>query len=537
MKLSNLINLVINGARLYFTTIALAAVLLLAFWLRIRGIDFGLPNLYHPDEDAVLMPAINILKTGDLEPTRMEYGTWHIYLLTAVSAVVFALSARSGQIQDTSQLPIFERGSYPGIYPHPEYFVAARMVTAVMGVGIVLLTYMLARRLGNQQQGLMAAGIAAVLPDLISHSHYATPDTPVTFWSMLGLYLLVRVYDHWPTNQKPADTMWAYAGAGLVCGLATATKYNAIVLAIPLLFIPLFRVTALDDWLRLRTLSGPLAMVAGFLLGTPYTLLNIPKFLHWFGYSLRLYNAPRSLSMPVWQWHLNFHWTSPHVLVFILGMVGAVLSFYYWGKRALIVNSFTIVLWFAIISQTNAQGRMWIPSAPIIIIWAALVLDVVIRRLDNWASANRIRQSAVRHLVIYAPLLILAPLLITSVKYGTRFQSEDVRTLAQRWVETNVPPGTAVAVDYMPPNLNPDTWSVTKLFFLFDKEPAWFAEKGIEYLIMNEALNDFGKLGPAAYERYQRLIAGSCLMETIQGPMFASDEFDMTIYRLGACPQ
>ena len=509
------------------TAVWLTFLLLAAFGLRVRGIGFGLPNLYHPDEDVVVMPAISILKTGDLEPTRMEYGTLHIYLLTAVSAVVFALSARDGQIQDTSQLPIFERGTYPAIYPFPEYFVAARMVTAVMGVGIVLLTYMLARRLGNQRQGLIAATIVAILPAMVANSHYATTDTPVTFWILLGLYLLVRVYAHWPT-----DTLWAYAGAGFVCGLATATKYNAVVMAVPLLLTPLLRVRTPDEWLRFRVLIGPLTMVAGFLLGTPYALLNMPRFLHWFGYSLRLYNAPRDLPIPVWQWHLNYHLTSPHVLVFILGLVGVLFSFRRWGKRSLIINSFVIVLWAAVFSQTNAQARMWLPTVPVFSIWATIVLDTVIQQLENRRPSIRARR-----LIVYLPLIILAPLLVTSAQYGTRFQGDDVRTVAQQWIETNIPEGTAVAVDYMPPNLNPNTWEVTRLFYLFDQEPEWFADKGIEYLVMNEALNDFDKLEPQAQERYHRLMASVCLVQTIHGPMLSAAEFDMKIYRWGTCQQ
>lgn len=508
-------------------TVLLALILLLAFWLRVRGIGFGLPNLYHPDEDAVLMPAINILKTGNFDPLRMEYGTLHIYLLTVVSAIVFILSARNGQIQDTSQLTIFERGTYPSVYQFPEYFIAGRLTSVLMGTGIVLLTYMLARRLGTQRQGLIAATIAAILPALVTHSHYVTTDIPVTFWIMLGLYLLIRAYDNWFV-----DTMWAYAGAGFVCGLAVSTKYNAILLVLPLLLVPLLRVRTLDKWLTLRVLIGPIAMLAGFLVGTPFALLNLPKFLYWFGYSLRLYNAPRELLIPVWQWHLNYHLTSPHAIIIVLGLGGFIVSFFQWGRRALIVNSFVFVLFGAVFSQTNAQARMWIPSAPIIIIWAALALDWTIHFLETRLSSGR-----KRIFISYAPLIVLVPLLVTSIQYGTRFQQEDIRTLAQRWVKENVPPGTAIAVDYMHPNLNPDVWPITRLFSIFDKEPEWFAENGIEYLIMNESRNDFDKYGPEAYARYQRLMANSCLVETIQGPILASGKFDIKIYRLGACQQ
>ncbi|HUM68302.1 MAG TPA: glycosyltransferase family 39 protein, partial [Chloroflexota bacterium] len=358
--------------------ILLGFLLFVALLLRLIGIGFDLPYLMHPDEDAVVMPAINILKTGDWAPTRMEYGTFHIYLLTAVFAGVFSLAARDGRMATVDQLPLFERGTIPAIYTYPEYFLAARLVSAVLGMLFVLVVYMLGRRLGNQRQGLIAAAIAAFLPALVVNDHFATTDTALMFWVALSLYLLLRVYDNWER-----DNFWAYAGAGFVCGLAASTKYNGLVLAVPLLLVPLLRVRGLDECLSWRVIAGPLAMLVGFLAGTPYALLDLPKFLYWFGYSLHLYNAPgREVVMPVWLWHVRFHLTNPHMPVMILGVIGLVLSFRYWGmRRAAIVNSFAVVLWLAILGQTNAQSRMWLPGASLFILWAALVLDILMGRL------------------------------------------------------------------------------------------------------------------------------------------------------------
>jgi len=507
------------------SALLLGTILLIALFLRLWGNDFGLPNLYHPDEDAVLMPAINIIKTGDLEPIRLEYGSLHIYLLTAVSAIVFSLSARSGNIAEVGQLPIFERGNYPAVYAHPEYFLASRTLSAVMGTGIVLLAYMLARRLQNERMGLITAAITALLPALVSDAHYATTDTPLMFWAILSLYLLIRTYENWES-----DTLWAYAGAGLICGLATATKYNGVMLIAPLIFVPLFRIQGLDDLLRLRAVVGPGAMAAGFLLGTPYALLNLPKFLQWFGYSLRLYNAPHEPLVAGWQWHLDYHLTSPHAVVFILALFGFILSFHQWGKRALILNSFPVLLWVAILSQTNLQARMWLPAAPVFMIWAALALETIISRLRTHLPSFRFKER-----LVYTPLLITIPLLITSIQYDRQFQADDVRTLAQRWIVEHVTPGSHIAVDYFPPALDPQVWPVTKTFRLYDHELNWFTEKGVNYLVMNESLNDFDSLPHDAYERYQALISAVCLVGRVNGPFIGTHYFDIKIYKMPPC--
>ena len=516
-----------SGMHPYAPSLLLASILLVALGLRLWGIGFGLPNLYHPDEDAVLIPAITIVKTGDLEPTRMEYGTLHIYVLTAVSVVVFLISARNGYITTPEQLAVFERGTYPAVYAHPEYFLAARATSALIGTAIVLLIYMLARRLGNQRQAVMAAVLAAILPALVTHAHFATPDTLLTFFSLLALILLLRAYDNWERN-----TMWAYAGAGFVCGLAASTKYNGVVLAFPLLLVPLLKVRQLDDLLSVRTLIGPLAMVAGFLAGTPYALLNIPKFLFWVGYSLRLYNNPGAApALPGWRWHLNYHVTSPNAPIFFLGLVGLLLSFRYWGRRGLLLNSFALLFWLAILGQTRSEARMWLPTAPLFAIWAALILDVLLERLSRRLPITEPRRKGVAIL----SLLVILPLLLNSVRISERFKREDVRTQTQRWIEHNIPPDTKIAVEYFSPNLDPAVWPVTREFHIYDKTIDWYQEQGIQYLVLSEAGNDPNKISLEERATRAALIERVCLVETFKGSFLSAETIHMWVYRVPPC--
>ncbi len=511
------------------STILLSFLLLIALGLRLFGIGFDLPNLSHPDEDAVIMPAINILKTGNWEPTRMEYGSFHIYLLTGVFATVYALETRDGRINSVDELPLYERGSLPASYPYPEYFLAARIVSALLGTLFVLIIYMFGKRLGNKQQGLIAALIAAILPALVVNDHFATTDTALMFWVAVSLYLLIRVYDNWET-----DSLWAYAGAGFVCGLAVSTKYNGIVLAIPLFLVPILRVKTLDELLSFRVISGPLAMAAGFLIGTPFALLNLPKFLHWFGYSLRLYNAPgQEINSPVWLWHLKYHLSSPHTPIILLSIFGFFISFRYWGvKRAIIVNSFVIALWLAILGQTNAQTRMWLPSAPLVILWSTLTVDITISKTKQFLTSRHKNSNWAYGIM----LLLIIPFLYYSIRYDLNFRAGDVRNLARQWIVENIPPGSKIAIDYFHPNLNPETWNLTRTFFVYDHDYQWYVENGVEYLIVNDVLNDFSQRPPGTYDRYQTLISQVCEIGSIPGTFIATTDTEIKIYRVEPCP-
>ena len=55
-------------------------VMALAAWLRLRGITFGLPAVYNPDEVAIMSRAL-AFASGDLNPHNFLYPTLYFYLL------------------------------------------------------------------------------------------------------------------------------------------------------------------------------------------------------------------------------------------------------------------------------------------------------------------------------------------------------------------------------------------------------------------------------------------------------------------------
>jgi len=257
--------------------------------------------------------------------------------------------------------------------------------------------------------------------------------------------------------------------------------------------------------------------------------LNLPNFLSWFGYSLQLYNVPIEPTLPSWQWHINYHLTSPHIAILILGLFGFCLSFYHWGKRAIILNSFALTLWFAIFSQTNYQARMWLPTAPLFVLWASLIME----RVMQWLH-QRLTSRKVPAYFAYLPLLLLIHLVVVSAGYDRNFQSGDVRTEASKWITQNILPGTPIAGDYFMPNVD-EAWPVTKVFTLYDKPIGWYEETGIKYFVMNEALNDFDRLPVDAQERYTSFVQSVCVVKTIPGTFLGGVNLNINIYKMPPC--
>lgn len=527
--------------RRFFTdrhsSLLLLLILAIAFGLRVWALSFDLPNLFHPDEDAVVMPALQILKTGNLEPNRFEYGSMQIYALTALFVIVYLYLARAGIVSDPTQLPIYERGTYPLTYPLPQFFLAARWLSALAGVGIVVLVYMLTKRLSDQRTALIAAAVAAVTPMLIDNAHYATPDTLLTFMCMLALYLLVRAYDNWET-----DSHWPFIAAAFIGGLATSTKYNGAVLLIPILLIPAFKNKSLDDYLSLRTVGAPTGLVTGFLFASPYALLNMPLFLQWAGYALRLYNQPaEAFAIPSWEWHLNYLLTSREMPVFFVGFLGFFFSVKLWGQRGWIVNSFAIIFTLAILTQTNRQPRMWLPLAPLFAIWAALFMGIVTQYVQNKITPKTInlRKSKRFRLLstasFFMPLLLLVPALGFSFQVVNTLQKPDVRSVTTTWIQENIPAGETLAVDYFPPNVDTSTWNIVRTFRHSQHDLNWFLEQNVDYLIFSQGIYSEQRLPPAERPNYEMLLKQLCPVETVYGSFLSNPDFTMRLFHVPPC--
>jgi hypothetical protein len=514
--------------RPHYPTLILGLILLVAAVLRLSALNFALPNVYHIDEDALVLPAMNIIKTGDFNPLRMDYGSFFIYLMAFLHLLVYLQSARGGWIGSVDELVIPVRGWYPGIYPHPEYVLAGRLLSVAFGLALIIVIYMLGARLGNRRLGLMAAAIAAVLPDFVVHSHYAMTDMALAAMSALSLYLLLRAYDNWAN-----DSPWAYIGAGFVCGLAASTKFTGALLALPLLLVPLLRVRRLDDALSLRVFAGPIAMALGFIVGTPYALLDLPKFVHYTAYVLRVYNRPGYDALgSTWRWLLDYLFTDRNAALAFPAAIGLLVSLFRWGRRGWIVNSFALLILLASATTSVREARTWLPLAPVACVWAALVLESAFLWFRRRLPGRTADQAALYGLLA---LLVLLALFGRSAEVVRNLRGPDVRTLVQTWIETNVPPGSGIAFDRFPANLDPAQWPVKLVFGHYDQSLDAYREEGIRFVVASDVIHSEDRLSAEDMARFQAMTEQLCLVQTITGKFLAVADRTYWIYEIPPC--
>ncbi|TAK23360.1 MAG: phospholipid carrier-dependent glycosyltransferase [Chloroflexota bacterium] len=106
----------------------------------------------------------------------------------------------------------------------------ARGVSALFGLGTVLMTYLSARRV-SLPAALPAAALVAFMPGFLFVSALVTNDVAVAFFGGLGLYTALRAAEGGLTAR-------AQLGSGFVVGLAALTKVSGLLTA-PLLLAAL----------------------------------------------------------------------------------------------------------------------------------------------------------------------------------------------------------------------------------------------------------------------------------------------------------
>ncbi len=105
---------------------------------------------------------------------------------------------------------------------HWPLLMAARAVNALFGVGVCLLVFGWARRLGGALAGWVALALATLSPTLLAHAPLATTDVAAAFFltASAGAFWAHLRAGTWPVT----------LGSAVVFGLACVTKFSAVLL-------------------------------------------------------------------------------------------------------------------------------------------------------------------------------------------------------------------------------------------------------------------------------------------------------------------
>jgi hypothetical protein len=202
--------------------LAVAAIALGAFAIRVWTVRLNLPYVDHPDEPNPINYVVAMLRSGDPNPHFFQKPSLYVYLLLAVLTAHYRWGLAHGLYGALDQMTITTH-IYTTI---PGFFFWGRLLTVAIATLTVLSVFMLGRRVWSRGAGLIAALFVAMSPFHMRHSQYVTTDVATAWLVLLALGASIAVARHGRWRD--------YLAAGAFAGLAASTKYNAGVAALML---------------------------------------------------------------------------------------------------------------------------------------------------------------------------------------------------------------------------------------------------------------------------------------------------------------
>ncbi len=260
----------------------------------------------------------------------------------------------------------------------------ARILNLVLFSATVTMVFSVVRMYFDTISARVAALLLATSAGLVCYQIFLTTDLALVFMMMASFACSCVI------ARRPA--MGISVAAGLLAGLATATKYNGISVAISL---PVAHLLGSRGNPVLACLKRPaawacgLAVPVGFLIGNPYAVLDWPKFRSDFFYNYT--TTPVYGGETGGTGYVKFFQTFPEILgwpgtVIVLcgvlaGLAGLALSLRRndgWKLSVLALAVFLIYTW-KIGGFPRMTTRFVLPMAPFLLILAAAGFGILAR--------------------------------------------------------------------------------------------------------------------------------------------------------------
>jgi len=398
----------------------LVAIVLCAVAVRLTHIEWDANHFFHPDERAVAF-AVQRLSFHPLrlDPDFFAYGSLPIYLAKITSSAVGLIDPWGA--------------SYDGI------IINGRRLSAVIGALTVLLLILLGRRLYDQSVGLLAGALLAACAMHLQNSRFMTVDVTLTFVVLLALFALVRV--------ATEGRLFQFVLAGIAIGLATATKFSAMPLFLPLGIAALHRVRVERRFapVAARCALAVMAAVLAFAVAEPYGIIRFPRFYHdileqshmvrnagVFPYTTQYMGTPK-----YWYdlWQLVIWGMAPPLgLVAVWATATRVPAA--WRERRIeewillswVVPFLLITGWFEV-----KFPRYLLPIYPLMILWAAAWL---VRKYRSGTLFGRV-----------AAPVVVAGTLAAAAAFVAIYTRPFTEVTASEWVYRHIPSGSKILTE------------------------------------------------------------------------------------------
>lgn len=437
------------------------AILFLGFVLRLWGVQFGLPHLYHADEPIVVNHAM-AYGTGDFNPHFFKIPPLVSYLLFGLYGLYFSAGKAIGQFHSIHEFALFFLTD-----PSSFYLLGRIIFGACLGTATIFAFYRSVQKFFSGQLALLCAFFLAINFLHVRDSHYIYVDIPLVFILILAFFPILKIAQ----KAKLKD----YLIFGILAGAAVAVKYNGVFIFVPFVMAHVFGRTdktviarpagtkQSQTWLTsLLGLFRPPAKFRGgqarnaqpryfffacaasvftFFILNPFSLLDFKFFTQ------ELHQQAVAEGGVGFFHHLTYSLNeSVGFLVLFAAFLGMILSLRHRDTKRWVFLSFVIVYYLVLCFFSQPYDRYVLPLIPWVVFFASDFLIFL---------AERYR--LVKKLIVYLAVFVALPSLWKMFLCNQIFSEKDVRTQAQEWIEKNLPAGEKIALDvpFFMPRLKP----------------------------------------------------------------------------------
>ncbi len=412
----------------------LLGIVAVAVALRAAAITHGLPEVYNPDETAIMNRAL-ALGSGDLNPHNFLYPSLYFYVLAATTGLWMLVSMAFGLVPS---MAAFEAAFWRD---PTQVYVAARLLSVLAGTAAVAVVYRLARTFWDRQAGLAAAALMAVAYVPVRDAHFVKHDVPLTLLVLLTAAAAVRVW------RRPGTG--AAVAAGALAGVSAACQYYGALALAPVVVADILQAGSLARSLgRARIWFAVAIAAATFVVCSPYVVLDyatawrdisqnraiiVDRAREAFG----TFGSARVQLRLLAELGAGWPWLAA-------AAAGAVLLWNRSRQACLLWAAFPIS--FALlIANTWPFARTANPLYPFLAVAGGIGLSALADRLPRPALAL----AAVTALAAAFPATL-------SARLDWLLAQPDTRTTARHWVEGRVPASSTVLIDPYSVPLVPD---------------------------------------------------------------------------------
>lgn len=498
------------------------AILLVAFLVRVWGINYDLPYIYHPDEPGYITISQNIFKTGDLNPHFFNYPSLFFY----INALAYIPYYLVGKLLGVFQTPNDIRAPISltmGVTqaPMPSAVLLGRFITACFGIGTVGLGYIVGKRItGRVTVGALTSLMIAISPTNVWHSRLITPDTFVAFFALTSLLGAALIYQY--------GKRWHYIITGISIGLTVSTKYNGGLVILTLLVAHFLRHR--KESLKQVNLYLALFLCGiSFLATTPYAVLDSAKFLNDLKFEIQHYSTGHAgMEGDSLRWYLNYMWDTAGG-IYLLAVLGIFYGYVTRPYETALVSVFPLTYFVFISRFVVRNDRTLLPITPFLFLLSAWFVILMFDKIKN-LQIKLLRQILLGFIVIFALISVAHPLLRT-IEDTRRMMTVDSRKTARIWINRHLPAGSKIAIESYAPFVDPNRFSVQGFGRMIDHEPEWYIEQGFDYLVFSEGMYGRFYRDPDRYRneilRYNNLFSRFALVA-----MFTDGGYEVRIYKV-----